>query len=236
MLYNPATGTTTPLTNGATFPYGAFFLVRADVAGLWQGSATGNITLPTQVFLWTGAPSASTPPRTQRDPGPRPRHRHPRHHRRLLGRCQLQPQYLVPLRHQHHPGPDRKCAQVSAPVLSAASTLTFTALINARGYGAGQLQGYGTAAPTGTVTFSSGNAVLGTAASPRTSIPPSPGTAVGPPSPFLPVGCRLPPTQLQPPTRATPTTHPPPPRPRQSRSPAPRRVQAPPSSRFLRRP
>ena len=53
--------------------------------------------------------------------------------------------------------------QVSAPVLSAASTLTFTALINARGYGAGQLQGYGAAAPSGTVTFSSGNAVLGTA-------------------------------------------------------------------------
>src|SRR5262249_21267703 len=46
MLYNPSNGSTTALSSGATYPYGGYFLLSAQVAGAsGQGSATGNITL-----------------------------------------------------------------------------------------------------------------------------------------------------------------------------------------------
>ncbi|HSY68886.1 MAG TPA: Ig-like domain repeat protein, partial [Edaphobacter sp.] len=165
MLYNPSSGTTTALSNSATYAYGAFFLVRADVAGVSrQGSATGNVTLTDSGLPLDGGifrlNSTSNTEDLARALGPGT-------HvitATYSGDASFNPSTSSPYTINITRAQTAVGLQVSAPVLSAASTLTLSAQITARGYGAGQLQGYGAAAPSGTVTFSSGNAILGTAA------------------------------------------------------------------------
>jgi hypothetical protein len=55
--------------------------------------------------------------------------------------------------------------------VSAAATVTLTAQINALGFGANGLGGFGVAAPGGTVTFTSGGATLGSAAVTQNAYP-----------------------------------------------------------------
>ncbi len=164
MLYNPSAGTTATLSSGATYPYGGIFLVRADVAGVSrQGSATGNITLTDSGLPLDGGTFRLNSTSNTEDLA---RGLAPGTHLITAiysGDASFNPSTSAPYIINITRAQTATALQVSAPVLSAASTLTFTALINARGYGAGQLQGYGAAAPSGTVTFSSGNAVLGTA-------------------------------------------------------------------------
>ena len=210
MLYNPSAGTTATSPAALPTPMAASSSSAPMLpASPGREAPPATSRLPIQAFRSMVAPSDSTQPRTQRR-RPRPRPRYSPHHRHLLGRRHLNPSTSAPYIINITRAQTATALQVSAPVLSAASTLTFTALINARGYGAGQLQGPGAAAPSGTVTFGSGNAVLGTAVITPKSIPRSPETAVGPHLPFPPVDCRSPPTQSQSPTPATPTTHPPP--------------------------
>jgi subtilase family serine protease len=165
LLYNPSSGVTTAIANGSTYSYGGFFLLRADVAGIsGQGSATGNVTLTDSGVPLDGGTfrlnsTSNTEDQTRSlVPGP---------HvvtAAYSGDASFNPSISSPVTITITKGQTSSALQVSEPVLSAAGTLTLTAQVNARGFGSGQLQGYGASAPGGTVTFSSGNSILGTAA------------------------------------------------------------------------
>jgi len=165
LLYNPSSGATTTLANGATYSYGGFFLLRADVSGIsGQGSATGNITLTDSGVPLDGGTFRLNSTSNTED---QTRSLVPGTHTIIAaysGDASFNPSISSPITITITKAQTASALQVSEPVLSAAGTLTLTAQVNARGYGSGQLQGYGAFAPGGTVTFSSGNSVLGTAA------------------------------------------------------------------------
>jgi len=157
MLYNPSSGTTTPVNNGASFPYGGFFLLRADVAGMsGQGTATGNILLTDSGLPLDGGTfrlnSTSNTEDQTRDLAPGT-------HvvtAAYSGDSSFNPSTSSPVIINITKAQTASVLQVTPNVLSAASTLTLTVQISARCYGASGLQGYGAAAPTGTVTLTSG--------------------------------------------------------------------------------
>jgi subtilase family serine protease len=166
MLYSPSNGNTIVLSSGATYPYGGFFLLSAQVAGAsGQGNATGNITLTdssTQIdggiFRLNSASNTEDQTRSL-----------------AAGTHVITAAYSGDASFNASTSstftltitkaPTASALQVNLPVLSAANTLVLTAQISARGYGANQQQGYGASAPSGTVTFSTaGGGVLGMAA------------------------------------------------------------------------
>jgi subtilase family serine protease len=165
LLYNPSSGVTTALSNGSTYAYGGFFLVRADVAGIsGQGSATGNITLTDSGVPLDGGTFRLNSTSNTED---QTRSLVPGTHvvtAAYSGDASFNPSISSPVAITITKGQTSSALQVSEPVLSAAGTLTLITQVNARGFGSGQLQGYGASAPGGTVTFSSGNSILGTAA------------------------------------------------------------------------
>jgi subtilase family serine protease len=165
LLYNPSSGVTTALSNGSTYAYGGFFLLRADVAGIsGQGSATGNITLTDSGVPLDGGTFRLNSTSNTED---QTRSLVPGTHAIIAaysGDASFNSSISSPVTITITRAQTSSAIQVSEPVLSAAGTLTLTAQVNARGYGSGQLQGYGAFAPGGTVTFSSGNSILGTAA------------------------------------------------------------------------
>jgi hypothetical protein len=165
LLYNPSNGASATLNSGATYPYGGFFLLSAQVAGAsGQGTATGNITLtdsgtPIDGGIFRLNSTSNTEDQT----------------RSLAagthvitaaysGDASFNASTSSSFTLNITKAPTAGTLQVNLPVLSAAGTLVFTAQISARGYGTNQQQGYGVSAPSGTVTFSSGSVVLGTAA------------------------------------------------------------------------
>jgi Pro-kumamolisin, activation domain/Bacterial Ig-like domain (group 3) len=164
LLYNPFNGTTTALANGATYPYGGYFLLNAQVAGAsGQGTATGNVTLTDSgtpidggIFRLNSASSTEDQTRTL-SAGTH-----------VLtaaysGDSSFNPSTSPSFTLNITKAPTAGALQVNLPVLSAAGTLVLTAQISAHGYGANQLQGYGASAPSGTVIFSSGSSIVGTA-------------------------------------------------------------------------
>jgi subtilase family serine protease len=164
LLYSPSSGAATPVSIGASFPYGGFFLLRADVAGVsGQGSATGNITLTDSGLPLDGGTfrlnSTSNTEDQSRGLAPGP-------HvitAAYSGDASFNSSTSSPVTINITKAQTTSGLQVSAPVLSAAGTLTLTAQVNARGFGTGGQQGFGAAAPGGIVTFNSGSMVLGTA-------------------------------------------------------------------------
>jgi hypothetical protein len=168
LLYNPSTGATTTLANNAIYPYGAFFLLRADVAGFsGQGSATGNILLtdsgsPGVVSLVDGGVFRLNSTSNTED---QIRALVPGTHvltAAYSGDASFNASASSPVTLAITRGQTASALQVSNPILSAAGTLILTAQVNARGFGAGGQQGFGAAAPGGSVTFTSGNVNLGT--------------------------------------------------------------------------
>jgi subtilase family serine protease len=174
LLYSPSTRTTTPLANSATYPYGGFFLLRADVAGASrQGTATGNITLTDSGLLLDGGifrlnSTANTEDQARALP--------PGTHvltATYSGDPSFNASTSSPVTVNIVHASTASTLQANPPILSAASTLTLTAQVNALGYGSGLLQGYGAAAPGGTVTFTSGNTTLATTTLTQTNAYPS---------------------------------------------------------------
>jgi hypothetical protein len=165
LLYNPSNGGITSLNNGASYPYGGYFLLSAQVAGAsGQGTATGNITLtdsgtPIDGGIFRLNSAANTEDQT--------RSLAPGTHiltAAYSGDASFNASTSSPFTVNITKASTASTLQVDLPVLSAAGTLILTAQISARGYGANQQQGYGTSAPSGMVTFSSGSTILGTAA------------------------------------------------------------------------
>jgi hypothetical protein len=165
LLYNPATGATTTLASGATYPYGGYFLLNANVTGAsGQGTATGNITLTD-----SGSPIDGGVFRLNSTSNTEDQTRSLAAGTHVLtaaysGDASFNPSASSSFTLNITPAPTASALQVDLPVLSAAGTLVLTAQISARGYGANQQQGYGASAPSGMVTFSSAGVILGTAA------------------------------------------------------------------------
>ena len=163
-LVNPSSGTTTTVSSGACFPYGGFLILRADVAGTsGQGSATGNITL-----VDAGAPLDGGTFRLNSTSNTEDQTRglSPGTHTitaAYSGDASFNSSISSPLTITVTKGLTSSGLQVSDPVLSAAGTLTLTATVFARGFGSGGQQGFGGAAPSGTISFTVGGTVLGTA-------------------------------------------------------------------------
>jgi hypothetical protein len=163
LLYNPSSGSTTTLPGNAIYPYGAFFLLRVDVAGIsGQGSATGNILLTDSGSPLDGGIFRLNSTSNTEDQA---RALAPGTHAitaAYSGDASFNASTSSPVTITITRGQTASALQVSTPVLSAAGTLILTAQVNARGFGAGSQQGFGAAAPTGPVTFTSGNLNLGT--------------------------------------------------------------------------
>ncbi len=163
-LYNPSAGTTTSVGNGTSLAYGGVLLIRANVAGAsGQGAATGNVTLTD-----SGAPLDDGIFRLNSTSNTEDQARglSPGTHviaAAYAGDASFNPSNSSTFTINITKAQTISTLQVSEPVLSEAGTLTLTAQIAARGFGTGSQQGFGAAAPSGTVTFSSGGTVLGTA-------------------------------------------------------------------------
>jgi hypothetical protein len=163
ILYNPPSGATTTLANNAIYPYGAFFLLRADVAGSsGQGSATGNVLLTDSGSPLDGGIFRLNSTSNTEDQA---RALAPGTHvltAAYSGDSSFNASTSSPVTLTITRGQTASALQVSNPVLSAAGTLILTAQVNARGFGAGAQQGFGAAAPSGAVSFTSGSVNLGT--------------------------------------------------------------------------
>jgi Pro-kumamolisin, activation domain/Bacterial Ig-like domain (group 3) len=165
LLFNPISGASTPVASGLTYPYGGVFVFGVAVAGSsGQGVATGNVTLTD-----SGAPLDGGVFRLN-----------------SASNTEDQTRSLTPGRHlisAAYPGDASFNAsrsssfsitivkaqtdsvlQTISGYISAGATVTLTAQINARGFAANGLDGFGAAAPSGVVTFTSGSATLGTTA------------------------------------------------------------------------
>jgi hypothetical protein len=164
LLYNPANGAITTVANGGSYPYGGFVLLSAQVAGAsGQGNATGNITLTDSGTLIDGGTFRLNSTSNTED---QTRSLATGAHiitAAYSGDASFNPSTSSTFALNITKAPTASTLQVDLPVLSAAGTLILTARISAHGYGANQLQGYGASAPGGTVTFSSGGGILGTA-------------------------------------------------------------------------
>ncbi|HWW96865.1 MAG TPA: Ig-like domain repeat protein, partial [Edaphobacter sp.] len=170
LLYNPSNGASTTLSSGASYPYGGYFLLNAQVSGAsGQGTATGNITLtdsgaPGTGFYVDGGVFRLNSTSNAED---QTRSLAPGTHvltAAYSGDASFNPSSSSSFILTITKAPTTGALQVSLPVLSAASNLTLTAQISARGYGSGNQQGFGASAPSGFVTFTSGGGqVLGIA-------------------------------------------------------------------------
>ena len=174
LLYNTLNGATTAVASGASYPYGGFFLLNAQVAGAsGQGTATGNITLTDSGALIDGGTfrlnSTSSTEDQTRSLSPGTHVLNAAYSGDASFNASTSSSFVLNITK----APSSSTLQVNLPVLSAAGTLVLTAQINARGYGTNQQQGYGASAPSGTVTFSSGDTILGTAALTQKTYPAS---------------------------------------------------------------
>ena len=163
LLYNPSSGVSTVLANGVTFPYGGIFLLRADVAGVsGQGNATGNVNLTDSGALVDGGIFRLNSTSNTEDQA---RALVPGTHvitATYSGDASFNTSTSSAITINITKAQTASSLQVNLPVLSAANTLALTVQVSARGFGASGLQGFGAAAPTGSVTFSSGGITFAT--------------------------------------------------------------------------
>jgi Pro-kumamolisin, activation domain/Bacterial Ig-like domain (group 3) len=162
LLYNPANGATTSLASGASYPYGGFFLLNAQVAGTsGQGTATGNITLTDSGTPIDGGTFRLNSTSNTED---QTRALAPVTHVLTVaysGDASFNASTSSPYTLNITKAPTDGTLQANLPVLSAASNLSLSAQISARGYGSGNQQGFGAIAPSGFVIFTSGGQFLG---------------------------------------------------------------------------
>ena len=174
LLVNPSSGDVSSISGGATYPYGGFYLVRVDVAGVsGQGSATGNVVLTD-----AGAPldggtfrlnstSDTEDQTTSLAPGV---HSFAAAYSgdASFNASQSTPVTLTITRAQTTSG-----LAVRSTFVSESATVTLTAQIQTQGVGNNGSNGYGFYAPSGIVTFKSGSTTLGTATVTQSTFPTS---------------------------------------------------------------
>ena len=174
LLYNPSSGTTTSIGNGTSFSYGGFFLLRAQVAGAsGQGIATGNVFLTDSGTPLDGGTFRLNSTSNTED---QTRALAPGTHvitAAYSGDASFNSSASSAVTIIVNRGQTASVLQLTPSVLSAASTLTLNVQVSARGFGSGGTQGYGAAAPTGLVTFTSGGVNLGSAALTQKTYPSS---------------------------------------------------------------
>jgi hypothetical protein len=172
LLYNPISGATTPLVSGSTYPYGGFFLFRAAVAGIsGQGVATGDVTLTDSGDPMDGGTfrlnSTSNTEDQSRSLTPGAHHLSAAY----SGDASFNASRSSTVSITIVKAQTDSLLQTVSGYVSAGSTVTLTAQINARGFATGGLKGFGTSAPSGSVTFTSGGTTLGTAAVAQDAFP-----------------------------------------------------------------
>jgi hypothetical protein len=164
LLYSPSLYTISPVSSGATYPYGGFYLIRADVAGAsGQGTATGNIALSDAGSPLDGgtfrlnSTSNTEDLTTALAPGVHTIAA------AYSGDLSFNVSQSSPVTLTIAKAPTGSNLTASSIYVSAGSTVTLNARVNAQGFGSGGLSGYGFYAPSGVVTFKLGGTTLGTA-------------------------------------------------------------------------
>ncbi len=149
--YNPVTGTATPLSSA---PYGDVWYIRADVAGQsGQGTATGNVAIDD-----SGAPLGAGVARLNSSGYTEDQNNGltPGTHvftGTYSGDPSFNPSTAAPVTLVISKGATAASVITNVATISQGGTVTFSAVIGT--------QSFGYAAPTGTVTFSSGSTVIG---------------------------------------------------------------------------
>ncbi|WP_158942929.1 Ig-like domain repeat protein [Granulicella sp. S190] len=174
LLYDPTSAAVTAVPSGSTLPYGGFFLLRADVVGVSQeGLATGNITLTDAGIPFDGGPfrlnSAANTEDQTRSPSPGVH---------VLtasysGDASFNASQSAPFTVTITKAQTSSMLQSSVSSVSAGATVTLNVQINALGFAKSGLEGFGIAAPGGTVTFNTGSVVLGSVAVTQNTFPTS---------------------------------------------------------------
>jgi subtilase family serine protease len=172
LLVNPSSGGVSSISAGATYPYGGFYLVRADVAGVsGKGSATGNVILTDAGSPFDGgtfrlnSTSDTEDQTTALSPGV--------HSLTAaysgdasFNASQSAPVTLTITRAQT----STRLTALSTSVSNNA-TVTLTTQIKTQGVGNSGSNGYGFDAPSGIVTYTSGSIALGTATLTQSTFP-----------------------------------------------------------------
>ncbi len=172
LLYNPVSGTITPLVSGSTYSYGGFFLLRASVAGSsGQGVATGNINLTD-----SGAPIDEGTFRLNSTSNTEDQTRSLTPGRHVLsaaysGDASFNASQSAPFSITIVKAQTSSLLQTASGYVSAGAAVTLTAQVNARGFATNGMAGFGTAAPSGIVTFTSGSTLVGTAVLTQAAFP-----------------------------------------------------------------
>ncbi|XWK70986.1 Ig-like domain-containing protein [Tunturiibacter gelidiferens] len=164
MLYNPANGTVTPVRPGSAYPYGGFFLIRADVAGVsGQGVATGNIMLADSGLALDGGTFRLNAASNTED---QTRSLSPGVHvltAAYSGDVSFNPSQSRPFAFTITKAQTNSLLQANTGYVSAGATVTLTVQINAQSFAMSGPGGFGAVAPGGRVTFTAGGVTLGNA-------------------------------------------------------------------------
>jgi hypothetical protein len=164
LLYNPANGAVSPVQSGSKYPYGGFFLLRADVAGVsGQGLATGNIMLTDSGLALEGGTFRLNAASNTED---QTRSLSPGAHvltAAYSGDASFNRSQSSPFSFTIAKAQTSSLLQTNTGYVSAGATITLAAQINALGFASSGLAGFGAAAPGDTVTFTAGGVTLGNA-------------------------------------------------------------------------
>ena len=173
--FNPSTGTVLSVASGSVYPYGGFYLVRADVAGVsGQGRATGNVALSD-----AGAPldggtfrlnstSDTEDQTTALAPGVHTLAA------AYSGDASFNVSQSTPVSITITRAQTTSSLMASSTFISDGTTVTLTAQIRPQGIGGSGSNGYGFFAPSGIATFKAGDTTLGTATITQSPFPASP--------------------------------------------------------------
>jgi len=164
LLVNPSSGSVSSVSSGTTYPYGGFYLVRADVAGIsGQGTATGNVALTDAGAVVDGGTfrlnsTADTEDQTTAlTPGVHT------FAAAYSGDATFNASQSTPVVLTIIPAQTATSFSARSTFVSDNGTVTLSTQVKTQGVGSSGSSGYGFFAPGGTVTFKSGNTTLGTA-------------------------------------------------------------------------
>ena len=162
LSFNPSTATISSVASGAFYPYGGFYLVRVDVAGVsGQGSATGNVSLSDAGVPLDGgtfrlnSTSNTEDQTTALAPGVHTLAA------AYSGDASFNASQSTPVTITITQAQTTSSLIASSTFVSDGTTVTLTAQIRAQGIGSSGSSGYGFFAPSGIATFKVGDTTLG---------------------------------------------------------------------------
>ncbi|HWW22395.1 MAG TPA: Ig-like domain repeat protein [Edaphobacter sp.] len=174
LLVNPSSGDVSSISSGMTFPYGGFYLVRADVAGVsGQGSATGNVVitdagLPLDGGTFRLNSTADTEDQTTAlAPGVHS------FAAAYAGDASFNASQSAPVALTITKAQTTSSLTARSTFVSSSATVTLTTQIKTQAVGNTGSGGFGLYAPSGIVTFKSGDITLGTALVTQSAFPAS---------------------------------------------------------------